>query len=75
VIIDKNVKVIHSYAFSGAKQLKSITVKSKVLNKVYKNTFKNIHKRAVIRVPSSKLRAYKKLMANKGQSKTVVIRK
>lgn len=75
VIIDKNVKVIHSYAFSGAKQLKSITVKSKVLNKVYKNTFKNIHKRAVIRVPSSKLRAYKKLMPNKGQSKTVVIRK
>lgn len=75
VIIDKNVKVIHSSAFSGAKQLKKITVKSKVLKKVYKNTFKNIHKRAVIRVPSSKLKAYQKLMANKGQSKTVVIRK
>lgn len=75
VIIDKNVKVIHSSAFSGAKQLKKITVKSKVLKKVYKNTFKNINKRAVIWVPSSKLNAYQKLMANKGQSKTVVIRK
>jgi len=75
VIIDKNVTKINASAFYGAKNLKKITVKSKVLKSVGKNAFKNIHAKANIKVPSSKLKKYKQIMANKGQGKRVTIKK
>ncbi len=74
-VIGANVSSIGREAFAGAKNLKTITVKSKKLTKVGKNTLKNIHKKAKVKVPSSKLKQYKKLFKNKGQKKTVKITK
>lgn len=75
VVIEKNVTKINASAFYGAKNLKKITVKSKILKSVGKNAFKNIHAKASIKVPSSKLKKYKQIMANKGQGKRVTIKK
>jgi len=66
---------IGSSAFSGCKKLKSIVIKSKALKKAGKKAFRGIHKKAVIKVPAVKLGAYQKLLAKKGQSKTVKIKK
>jgi hypothetical protein len=46
-----------------------------VLTKVGENAFKGISSKAAIKVPSSKVKAYKKLMAQKGQGKKVTITK
>lgn len=69
------LKEIGSKAFSSCKALKNITIKSKVLKKAGKNCLKGIHKKAVIKVPSSKYKDYAKRLAKKGQSKTVKIKK
>lgn len=69
------LKEIQSKAFSNCKALKNITIKSKVLKKAGKNCLKGIHKKAVIKVPSSKYKDYVKRLAKKGQSKTVKIKK
>ena len=74
-INSKKLTTINAKAFFGCKSLKSIVIKSKVLKKVAKNVFKGIHKKATIKVPSAKLKAYTKLLAKKGQSKTVKIKK
>lgn len=66
---------IGSKAFSKCKLLKTIKISSKKLKTVGKNAFKGIHKKATIKVPSSKLKKYKKLLAKKGQSKSVKIKK
>lgn len=65
---------IGSSAFSGCRKLQKITIKSKALKKVGKSAFKNINKKAVISVPKAKKKAYIKLLKNKGQKKTVVIK-
>jgi hypothetical protein len=75
VTIGKNVASIGKNAFSGASKLKTITIKSKVLTKVGANAFKGIKSNATIKVPSSKVKAYKKLLAGKGQGKKVTITK
>lgn len=62
-------------AFSGCGKLKNIVIKSKMLKKVGKNAFKGIYKKAVIKVPAAKYKAYAKLLAKKEQSKTVKIKK
>lgn len=74
-VIGASVKTIGAKAFYQAKKLKSLVVKSKKLTKVGKNALKGIQKKAVIKVPSSKLKKYKKLFKNKGQKKTVKIKK
>lgn len=77
VEIGKNVSSISSKAFYGCKNLKKITVKTTKLTKkkVGKNSFKGIHKNAVIKVPKKKLNAYKKLFKSKGIGKKVIIKK
>lgn len=75
VTIGKNVKTIGSKAFYGCKSLKTINCKSMKLKKVGKNAFKGIHKKAKIKAPKSKLKAYKKLFKGKGQAKSVKIQK
>jgi len=64
---------ISNKAFKGQKKLKTITVKSTTLRKCGRNAFKKINKKAVIKVPKKKLKAYKKLFSKKGQNKTVKI--
>lgn len=73
--IKYKITSIEKKAFAGCKKLKKITIKGKNLSKVGKNALKGIHKKCVIKVPSSKLKAYKKLFKNKGQAKTVKIKK
>lgn len=69
------LKNIGSKVFYNCKKLTSITIKSKVLKKTGKNAFKGISKKAVIKVPASKLKAYTKILARKGQSGSVKIKK
>lgn len=75
VVIGKNVKSIGKKAFFGCKNLRKITVKSKVLTKVGAKAFKGIDKKAVIKVPAKKYNAYRKLLRGKGQAGTVTIKK
>lgn len=75
VTIGKKVTSIGSKAFYNCKKLKKITIKSTVLNKVGSKAFKNIHKKATIKVPKKKLAEYKKLLKGKGQAKSVKIKK
>ena len=74
VTIGKNVTSIGASAFENCKKLKTITIKSSKLKTVGKKAFKKIHSKAVIKVPKKKLKPYKKLLNNKGQSKNVVIK-
>lgn len=62
-------------AFFNCKALKKLTIKSKKLKSAGSSAFKGIYKKAVIKVPASKVKAYKKLLNKKGQSKTVKITK
>ena len=69
------LKNIGAKAFYNCKKLKSVVIKSKVLKKIGKNAFKGINKKAVFRVPASKLKAYKKTLTKAGLAKTAKIRK
>lgn len=76
VTIGKNVRKIGSNAFYGDKKLKRITIKSTKLKSVGKNAVKNIHKKAVIKVPKKQLKKYKKLFKSKtGYRKSMKIKK
>lgn len=75
ITIGKNVTTIGKEAFKDCKNLKKITIKTTKLKKVGSNSLKGIHKKAVIKVPKSKLKTYKKLFKGKGQSKNVKIKK
>lgn len=77
VVIGKNVKKINANAFKGCKNLKNITIQTTGLTKssIGKHAFKSIHAKATIKVPSAKLKNYKKWIKAKGASKTVVFRK
>ena len=65
VVIGSNVVSIGKYAFYGDKKLKTITIKSRHLKAVGKYAISGIYKRAIIKVPGSKYRAYKKLLTKK----------
>ena len=74
VTIGANVKTIGKQAFRNCKKLKTITISSKKLKSVGKAAFKGIASKAVIKVPKSKKKAYKKLLKGKGQGKKVKIK-
>lgn len=74
VVIGANVTTIGKKAFAGCKKLKKITIKSKKLRSVGKKAFKGISKNAVIKVPKAKKKAYTKLLKNKGQARSMIIR-
>ncbi len=60
--IPDSVTKIESGAFSGCKNLKSITIKSTKITKIGKNAFKGISSEATIKVPKSKKADYTKLL-------------
>ncbi len=67
---------INNNAFKGKSGLKKITIKSTYLTAVGKNAIKGINKNAIIKVPKSKVKAYKKLFKTKtGYKKTMKITK
>ena len=73
VELDVNLTKIGKNAFRNCKRLKTITIKSTKLNKknVGKGAFKGITAKTVIKVPKSRLAAYRKLFRSKGLSKKV----
>ena len=76
VIIGKNVVSIGKEAFSKAKALKKITIKTTTLKKVGKNAIKGIYKKAKISCGKKKLKAYKKLFnAKTGYKKSMKLTK
>lgn len=75
VTIGSNVKTIGSYAFYGASQLKTLTLKTTGLNSVGKNAFKKTNAKLTVKVPKSKLADYKKLLKGKGLSGKAKIQK
>ncbi|MDO5146843.1 MAG: leucine-rich repeat protein [Eubacteriales bacterium] len=74
VTIGTNVKTIGKNAFKGCKKLKTITVKSKSMKKIGAKAFFGIHKKAVIKVPKQKRKAYKKLFSKKTGIKAMQIK-
>ena len=77
VVIGKNITAIGKRAFSGCKNLRKITIKTKGLTaaSVGKQAFKGIHKKAVIRVPKSRKKIYKKILQSRGAEGKVKIKK
>ncbi|MBU5428448.1 leucine-rich repeat protein [Kineothrix sp. MSJ-39] len=75
VSVGENVTKIGKNAFSGCSKLVNIVVKSTKLKSAGKNSLHGISAKAVIYVPASKLKKYKGLLQNKGQKKTVKIKK
>ena len=75
VVIGSNIESMGKSVFKGCSKLKNITIKSVKLKKVGNKSFKGIHKKARIKVPKKKLKAYRKLLKKKGQKSTVKIKK
>ena len=77
IVIGKNVTKIEKNAFYGCGKLKKITIKSEKLTSksVAKYAFSRIGKKTVIKVPTSKYKAYKKMLYTKGLNKKVRILK
>ena len=76
ITIGNNISKIGNKAFYNCKKLKKIKIKSKklTLKKIGKSAFKKINKKAKISVPKSKKKSYKKMLTQKGLSKTVKIK-
>ena len=77
VIIGKNVTKIGNRVFSGCKKLKKVTVKTTKLTEstVGSNAFLGISSGVVVKVPESKVKAYRKLFKKKGISDGATITK
>lgn len=77
VIIGKNVKKIGNRVFSGCKKLKKVTIKTTKLTEstVGSNAFSGISSGVVVKVPESKVKAYRKLFKKKGISGGATITK
>lgn len=73
VTIGTNLSKINKSAFNGDSSLTTISIKSTRLKTVGGSSFKGINGKAVIKVPSSKLKQYKKLLKGKGQGSGVKI--
>ena len=73
--IGKNVRIIGQKAFSGCKKLASVVVNSTYLTttSMRSGAFSGIYSKAVIKVPASKLSAYKNLFRLRGVAKTARI--
>lgn len=75
ITLPSKLATLGSKVFYDCKKIKTITIKSTSVRTVGKNAFKNIYKKATIKVPKSKLSDYKKLFKGKGQKSTVKIKK
>lgn len=76
ITIGSNINKIGKNAFSGCTNLKKITIKTTKLtaSKIGKNAFKGINKKAVIKVPKSKVKLYKKIIKARGAAKSVQVK-
>ena len=67
-LIPASIKSIGSKAFASAPALKTVTIKTTRLNAktIGTGAFQKIHSKAVMKVPSKKLKAYKSLLIKRG---------
>lgn len=74
--IPAKVKKIGKSAFQGCKSLKNITIKSKKLTgkNVGSKAFQGIYSKAAVKVPKSKLSAYRKILKSKGAGAKVRVK-
>ena len=70
IIIGRNISNIGKNTFMGCSRLKNIVIRSTSIKHVGKNAFKGIAQNAVIKVPKSKYKKYKKLFEQKNLSVT-----
>ena len=77
VTLPAKVNKIGKQSFYGCKDLKNIIIKTTKLTKknVGSKAFTGINKKATIKVPKNKEKAYQKLLETKGVSKTVKMKK
>lgn len=76
VTLGSDVTKISEKAFLKCQKLQTLTIKSKKLKTVGKYAIKSISGKAVIKVPSSKLKTYKKLFkSSTGYKKTMKLKK
>lgn len=77
VTIGKNVSQIGKSAFENCTALKEISIKTTKLTdkKVGKNAFKKISGNCTVKVPKSKVSAYKKILISKGAGKKIKVKK
>ena len=76
IVIPSNVKKLGKNLFKNLKKLKTIEIKSTKLTKktIDKKTFAGLNKKATIKVPKKKLKAYKKLFKTKGLNKKIKVK-
>ena len=76
ITIPASVTKIGKKAFYGCKKLKSITIKTKKLKSKFvgSQVFKDIYKKAVVKVPKKQKKAYKKWLRKKGITKKMKIK-
>ncbi len=72
VEIGSNVKKIGAKAFQG---VCTIHIRSKRLKKIHQTAFAGTDKNLLIKVPASRIKTYKKLLTDKGQSDKSIISK
>ena len=65
------VTSIEKKAFYQAKKLKNVTIQSTTITSIGSKAFAKANKNLIIRVPSSKKKAYKKLLKGKGVYKLI----
>ena len=66
-------KSVHGL-FKDCKNLRSVTIQSKKLKKVYKYAFTKLNKKVVFYVPKSKVKKYRKMFLASGSDKKIKIR-
>ena len=73
VIIGKNVKKIGKNAFRSCPKLNNITIKTTKLTakNVGASAFKGISKKAIVKCPKAKKKAYRKILLKKGMKTSV----
>lgn len=74
VTIGKGVTTIEKNAFRNCKKLKKITVKSNVIRTVGKRAFKDVPKKAKIKVPKAKQTIYQTLFTKAGLAKSAKVK-
>ncbi|MGN0155335.1 MAG: cellulase family glycosylhydrolase [Lachnospiraceae bacterium] len=77
IIIPSEISVIGKQAFYGCKNLRNIIIKTTKLTsgKVGSNAFKGINKKASVKVPKSKVKAYSIMLKKKGIGAGVKVEK
>lgn len=75
VVLGTNIKKIGTGAFRNCGKLRGIQIKGKKLKSIGKKAVSGIHKKAVIKVPKNKKRAYQKLLKRStGFKKTMTVK-